>query len=113
MSTDQGTERAHEHLAERIAAAVLEHPCVARLDGGEHGTVATYLPGRRVTGVRTGADTEGPTEVCVVLLPRRPLPDLVAEIRERVREVTGEARTDVTVADVVEPESSQRAGERT
>ncbi|SFE06491.1 hypothetical protein SAMN04487819_107161 [Actinopolyspora alba] len=115
MTTENETAREHEHVAERIAAAALEHPCVVRLDGGEHGIVATHLPGRRVTGVRTTSDTGEATEVCVVLLLRRPVPELVAEIRERIREVTGETRIDVTVADVLapehEPESNRGAGE--
>ena len=35
-----------------IAAAVLACPTVAGLSGGIAGEVATYLPGRRVTGLR-------------------------------------------------------------
>lgn len=35
-----------------IAAAVLACPTVAGLSGGVAGEVATYLPGRRVTGLR-------------------------------------------------------------
>ena len=35
-----------------IAAAVLSCPTVAGLSGGVAGEVATYLPGRRVTGLR-------------------------------------------------------------
>ncbi|GAA5142907.1 hypothetical protein GCM10023340_07170 [Nocardioides marinquilinus] len=38
--------------ADRIAAAVTAVPGVVGLHGGAHGEVATYLPGRRVTGVR-------------------------------------------------------------
>jgi uncharacterized membrane protein YjjP (DUF1212 family) len=41
-----------EALAEPVAAAVLACPAVARLSGGPFGTVGTYLPGRRVTGVQ-------------------------------------------------------------
>ncbi|SDK38452.1 hypothetical protein SAMN04487820_107135 [Actinopolyspora mzabensis] len=115
MTTEHESGREYEHVADRIAAAALEHPCVVRLDGGEHGIVATHLPGRRVTGVRTTAETGEATEVCVVLLLRRPVPELVAELRERIREVTGETRIDVTVADVLtpeqEPESNHGAGE--
>ena len=35
-----------------LERAVLQVPGVAGLHGGEHGTVATYLPGRRVRGLR-------------------------------------------------------------
>ncbi len=38
--------------ADLIAARVLGVPGVAGLHGGEFGEVATYLPGRRVLGVR-------------------------------------------------------------
>ncbi|NHD17450.1 MULTISPECIES: hypothetical protein [Actinopolyspora] len=102
--------------AERIAEAVLGHPCVVRLDGGEHGTVATYLPGRRVTGVRVDPDGVGTAEVCVVLRLLRPVPELVDEIRAGLREVVGDSPVDVTVADVLtpdEPEEPPRtAGDR-
>ena len=39
-----------------LAAAVRSCPAVDDLDGGPLGTVATYLPGRRVPGIRIGAD---------------------------------------------------------
>jgi len=42
--------------ADRIAAAVLAVPGVAGLHAGSFGEVATYLPGRRVTGVRISRD---------------------------------------------------------
>jgi hypothetical protein len=38
--------------ADRIAAAVRATRVVAGLDGGRYGEIATYLPGRRVNGVR-------------------------------------------------------------
>lgn len=93
-------ERASRTLAERIAERVLEHPSVRELDAGEFGTVATYLPGRRVTGVRSGEEGE-PVEVAVVLRLDRPLPDVVAEIRDAVAAVAGPGAVDVTVSDVV------------
>lgn len=40
-----------------IAAAVVACPSVAGLSGGAVGAVATYLPGRRVTGLRIEAAT--------------------------------------------------------
>jgi hypothetical protein len=47
--------------AAELAAAVLAHPGVARLDGGPFGTVASHLPGRRrILGVRIGV---GPVAV--------------------------------------------------
>ena len=43
-------------LAEPVAAAVLSCPSVAALSTGPFGTVGTYLPGRRVTGVQITED---------------------------------------------------------
>lgn len=53
--------------AELIAAAVLACPDVAGLHGGRFGEVATYLPGRQVTGVRIT-----PTDVFVHVIARYP-----------------------------------------
>lgn len=41
-----------EQLPDLVAAAVAACPAVASLSGGRFGEVATYLPGRRVVGVR-------------------------------------------------------------
>jgi len=38
--------------ADDLAAAVLAVPGVARLNGGALGEIGTYLPGRRVPGIR-------------------------------------------------------------
>ncbi len=42
--------------ADRIAAAVLVSPHVAALHSGRFGEIATYLPGRRIAGVRIRPD---------------------------------------------------------
>ncbi|WP_018180709.1 hypothetical protein [Jongsikchunia kroppenstedtii] len=55
--TDEGsTETTNDAVAERIAAAVAAVPGVAGLHGGQFGEIGTYLPGRRVAGVRLTAD---------------------------------------------------------
>lgn len=66
MSSDVTAE-----LADDLAAAVLTVPGVVRLHAGALGEIGTYLPGRRVAGIRlgSGSDGEGPTEVHVVLQP--------------------------------------------
>lgn len=89
-------------LPQQVAEAVAAHPAVVRLDGGPFGTVASYLPGRRVVGVRLGLAPE-PVEVAVVVRwPwRTPLPVLADELGDLVRTVTGERAVAVTVADVV------------
>ncbi|MFB9908357.1 hypothetical protein [Allokutzneria oryzae] len=86
--------------ADAIAEAVLAHPSVRRLDAGAFGSITSYLPGRRVDGVRAGGPGE-PVEIGVVLTLGRPLPEVVADLRERVRRVGGDVPVDVTVADVV------------
>jgi hypothetical protein len=86
-------------LAERVAAAVLEHPSVARLHGGPFNDVATYLASGRLVGVRIGAPGE-PVEVAVVLRLDRPIPDVVAALRAAVSALCPGRPVDVTVADI-------------
>ncbi|MGX7826734.1 hypothetical protein ACTG9Q_16740 [Actinokineospora sp. 24-640] len=88
-------------LADRLGAAVLGHPAVVRLDGGPFGTVATALPGRRVVGVVVGA--RDAVEVSVVLSAQRPIPEVVAEVREQVRAIAGPVAVDVHVSGVEVP----------
>ncbi len=86
--------------AAEIAAAVLAHPGVARLDGGPFGTVASLLPGRlRIEGVRVGLGDE-PVEIAVVARLGIPLPRLADELGEIVRGVLGPVAIDVTISDV-------------
>ncbi len=83
-----------------VAAAVLTHPAVARLDGGPFGTVASYLPGRRLFGVRIGAPDEA-AEISVVVRPGVTLPRLAGEIGALVRGVLGPVAVEVTFSDIV------------
>lgn len=53
-----------------IAALVLAVPGVVRLHAGRFGEVATYFPGRRVTGVRLG---DGTVEIHVVVAGTVPI----------------------------------------
>jgi hypothetical protein len=97
--TDVPGDRPEE--AEEVAAAVLAHPAVARLDGGPFGTVVSYLPGRRrVLGVRIGVGDE-PVELAVVVRLGRPLPGLADELGRVVRGLLGPVPVEVTFADVV------------
>lgn len=89
-------------LAEQVAAAVLAQPGVAGLHGGVFGAVATYLPGRRLTGVRIG-DGDEPVELGVVLHLDRPIPDVVRALRRTVSAMCGGAAVDIVVADVALP----------
>jgi len=89
-------------LAERVAATVLTHPGVAGLHGGVFGSVATYLPGRRLTGVRIGEGDE-PVELGVVLHIHRPIPEVVRALRREVSVMCGGAAVNITVADIAVP----------
>jgi hypothetical protein len=84
-----------------VAEAVLAHPAVARLDGGPFGSVASYLPGRRVVGVRLGEPPE-PVEIAVVVRwpLTGPLPALADELGALVRGIVGDREVTVHVADV-------------
>jgi hypothetical protein len=53
-----------------IAVLVLAVPGVMRLHSGRFGEVATYLPGRRVTGIKLGDDT---IEIHVVVAAQAPI----------------------------------------
>jgi uncharacterized alkaline shock family protein YloU len=88
-----------------IAAAVTACPSVSGLSGGVAGEIATYLPGRRVTGVRVNP---GSVEVHVVARYGAPLQTLDSEVRAAVQAAApvfgGQPLTvDVIVADVENP----------
>ena len=68
-------------LAEDVEAVVLALPGVVRLDGGRFGGVGTYLPGRRVTGVRI--DEEG-TEVHIVVSGVEPIQTTAGRVQRAV-----------------------------
>ena len=84
--------------ADLVAAAVMAVPGVADLHAGMFGEVATYLPGRRVPGIRIKAD--GVTEVHVTLFYGVPVRDGAARVRDAAAAVVGGV-VDVTVEDVV------------
>ncbi|GAB3280563.1 hypothetical protein [Parasphingorhabdus pacifica] len=92
--------------ATRLAATVRSHPSVTELHGGRLGVIATPLPGRKIVGVRIGADAEA-TEIGVALRLDRPLPEVVGELRVRAREVLGAVPVNITVADVSTPDERE------
>jgi hypothetical protein len=83
-------------VAERAAGC----RSVARLSGGPFGEVATYLPGRRVAGVRMA---DGQIEVHVVACWGVRVPDLAAEVRAAVGPIAGGLPIAVHVDDVDVP----------
>lgn len=85
--------------ADRVAASVLAVPGVHDLHGGVLGEVATYLPGRRVNGVRLREDG---TQVHLVLSWDAPVAITTAAVRDQVAAIVPGA-VHVTVEDVAAP----------
>lgn len=83
--------------AERIAAAVTAVEGVADLHAGMFGEVATYLPGRRVSGVRIAADR---VDVHVSLVLGVPVRPTATAIQRAVAELI-QLPVDVTIEDLV------------
>ncbi|MEZ5153443.1 hypothetical protein ACWDTG_17830 [Rhodococcus zopfii] len=94
-------------LAERVADAVLAVPDVAGLHGGAFGEIATYLPGRRIEGIRIGSD------LCAVhIVARYPadLPAVAEAVRARVAPMVA-MPVQVTIEDLHTGEN-HRPGEK-
>jgi hypothetical protein len=89
-------------VPERIAEALLAHPGVAALSGGPFGTIATYLPGRRLPGIVLGDGGE-PDRIAVVLHYGAPVEATAADLRRIVAAESGARRVDVTVTDLELP----------
>ncbi|MBP2390548.1 Asp23/Gls24 family envelope stress response protein [Aeromicrobium fastidiosum] len=97
MSSDTTPDR-----AEAVASAVLAVPGVNALHAGVFGEVATYLPGRRITGVRLGDDA---CEVHVVLDWGTPVLQTADAVRVAVEPLV-DGPVDVTVQDIAAPDSA-------
>ena len=91
---------------EAVARAALSCREVAALSGGAVGEAATYLPARRVTGVRVAG---GEVAVHVVARWGTPLPDVAAAVRRAVAPVTGHLPTAAYVEDILLPEEEAEA----
>lgn len=83
--------------AEAVAAAAAACPGVVRLATGSPVEVATYLPGRRVHGVRLG---DGVVEVHIVARTGEVLPDVADAVRRAVATVVPGHTVDVFVDDL-------------
>jgi uncharacterized alkaline shock family protein YloU len=90
---------------EVLASLVGSVPAVVRLAGGI-GQVATYLPGRRVSGVRI---TPSEVEVHVVARYGASLPDVGTAVRDAVRAVVGARTVSVFIEDVELSEADGQA----
>ena len=85
---------------EAVASAATACPLVAGLSGGALGEVATYLPGRRVTGVRVGEDG---VEVHVMARWDVSLPEVGDQVRRAVAPVVEGQPVTVYIDDIETP----------
>ncbi len=87
-----------------VAAAVTSCSSVAHLmGGGIGGQVATYLPGRRVEGVRV---TDDALEVHIATRWDVPIPAAAAEVRAALLPLAGGRPVTVAVEDIDEPQAA-------
>jgi hypothetical protein len=86
--------------ADLVASTALACPSVASLTGGAMGEVATYLPGRRVVGVRI-SDHE--VEVHVRARWGAVLPDVGKEVRSALSRLAEGRSVSVYIDDVEAP----------
>jgi len=89
-----------------LAAAVRACHGVEDLDRGPLGSVATYLPGRQLAGIRIGSDrvtlqVKGTWGV--------PVHELATQIRQAAAPFVGNRTVDIVVADLTDPTPSPGA----
>ena len=96
---------AEPDVADVVAAAVLAVPGVHDLHAGVAGEVATYLPGRRVNGIRM---REPGCSVHVVLHWGFPVIGTTDAVRDAVRPYVS-GPVDITVEDILPPGSTGSA----
>jgi uncharacterized alkaline shock family protein YloU len=90
-STDEALD------VDEIAGIVQRCPSVVRLAAGNGVEVATYLPGRRVPGVRVG---DGTVEVHVVARYGKALPEVADEVRRALGASIGRRQVAVFIDDL-------------
>ena len=83
-----------------IAARVLACPAVAGLSAGPYGSAVTYLPGRRVAGVRLSPTA---VEVHVVAQYGPSMFELAAQVRAALAGRVGGLQVDLVVEDLADP----------
>ena len=92
--------------ADALTAAVLACPAVAALHGGRLGQLTTFLPGRRVEGVRV---TDERVQVGVVAAYGLPMGLVADQVRTALAPLAGGRPIDVHVADLQLPDEGPRA----
>jgi hypothetical protein len=104
---DRTRDRAHDRapdLARDLAGRVEACPDVAGLSAGPFGTVATYLPGGRVSGIAVRDDE---VEIAVIARYGRPFPAIADQVRQAVIPLVGERPVRVAIDDVVMDEKGR------
>lgn len=96
-----------ESAADTVAGVVRAVPGVADLHTGMFGEVATYLPGRRVHGVRI-ADNHA--DVHITIAPQAPVRETAAAVRAAVAAAYPGLVVDVTVEDIAPSTATQSGG---
>jgi uncharacterized alkaline shock family protein YloU len=89
---------------DKVAAAALGCPLVANLTGGRFVEAATYLPGRRLVGVRAGDDG---IEVHVVARWGKPLPEVADAVRRAVSPHAAGRPVAVFIDDIEVPDQAK------
>jgi hypothetical protein len=88
-----------------VAAAARGCADVVDLSSGLFAETATYLPGRRIPGVRLRSDG---VEVHIVARYGRPLPEVADQVRAAVTPLVGAAPVDVLVDDIAQDGDESR-----
>ena len=87
-----------------VVRLVLACPGVVAMHGGISGEAATYLPGRRVVGVRIMPDR---VEVHVVARWPIPASEIATQVWANVARVVDGRRVDVVIGDVLMPHADE------
>jgi hypothetical protein len=88
-----------------LHAAALACPGIAGVGSAEPGALATYLPGRRVTGIRVNPDS---IELEVCTRWDASARQVGAALQTSLKEQADGRRIDVTIVDIELPESEIR-----
>lgn len=97
MSIVPGAGETSPELADLVAAAALSVPGVAGLHAGSFGEAATYLPRRRVAGVRLREDL---AEVHVIVVYGAPVLETAERVRAAVEPLVS-TPVEVSIEDII------------
>lgn len=86
-----------ERLADAVATITVAQPGVARLAAGHVGEIGTYLPGRRISGVRI---TDTSVEVQVVVHWMASLPAMAAALQDELASIVNGRIITVRIEDI-------------